>query len=215
MKKLVLSAIALASVCWNASAQITLTASDLGSIGDQVEQAFDTLPPAAIVPGPAGTNQVWNFNNLAQHYVQTMTFSNPNWNANNQDFPGANLAIVDANGGVAYINNSGTSATALGFAGDPAGIGNTISVKNNPAEILMNWPAAYGSNFMQNFRSTAKFYYGQDPGTGFTVDSVRLTSNVTKYDTLDAWGSLTTPLATYNALVLKSSGDNSTRSIFM
>jgi hypothetical protein len=199
IKKLLTTSFAIAA-CFTANAQITLTSADLGSIGDQVQQAVDTLPASTLSPGSAGTNQTWNFSGLAQHIVETVTFSNPNWNANSQDFPNANLAVVDPSGGVAYMNNSATSATALGFSGDLTGSGNPISAHNNPPELLMNWPATYGSNFTQNFRTTATFYYGQDPGIGFTVDSVRYTQNVTKYDSIDAWGSITTPLSTYNVL---------------
>lgn len=181
---------------------ITLTSIDIAYVGKEIKQAMDSVPAATIVPGPAGTNQTWNFSNMAQHTVDTMVFTNPNWTAAAGDFPSATVAVVDGNGTTVYINNSFTSATMLGVYTDP-GTGNYVAIKTNPAEVMMNWPATYGSNFSQNFVSQATFYYGQDPGIGITIDSIRLKQTVHKIDTIDAWGSVTTPLGTYDALRVK------------
>jgi hypothetical protein len=90
----------------------------------------------------------------------------------------------------------------LGYYGDP-GTGSPVAFKSTPPEVMINWPSTYGSNFSQNYNTEATFYYGQDPGIGFTIDSIRFKQTVTKIDSVDAWGSLTTPLGTYNSVRVK------------
>lgn len=202
MKRTLLTAACIASA-FCASAQITLTASDLGYVGLQIQQAHDTLPPTGIMPGPSGTGQTWNFGNVSQDFVDTLTFSNPAWTANGADFPSATVCIIDGSGANAYVINTSSGATAVGFAADLLGTGTPVSATNTPPEILMNWPTTFGSDFMQTFVTHAQFYYGQDPGVGFTIDSVRVNSTVTKIDSMNASGSLTTPLGTFNTLRVK------------
>ena len=205
MKKTLLSIMAVSALGiagTKAQSPITLTSVDLAYVGKEIKQASDTIPDASITPGTAGTNQTWSFGLLAQHTVDTLVFTNPNWTAAGNDFPGSTVAVQDANGAYIYINNSFAGATVLGFSAD-IGTGNPVSIKSTPPEIMMNWPSSYNSNFSQNFESKATFYYGQDPGIGFTVDSVRIKQTVTKIDSIDAWGSVTTPLGTYNTLRVK------------
>lgn len=203
MKKIIFSVIALGlSAAAMAQNPITLTSVDIAYIGKEVKQATDSMPAATIVPGAAGTNLTWNFSNMAQHTVDTLVFTNPNWTAAASDFPSATVAVSESSGSTVYINNSFTSATILGIYTDP-GLGTPVPIKTTPPEILMNWPATYGSNFSQNFENKSTFYYGQDPGIGFTIDSVRLKQTVTKIDSIDAWGSMTTPLGTYDVLRVK------------
>jgi hypothetical protein len=82
MKRSILSIMAVAALGItgaNAQSAITLNTTDLAYIGKVVKQASDTMPGSSIVPGPAGTNQTWNFSALMQHSVDTLTFTNPNW----------------------------------------------------------------------------------------------------------------------------------------
>jgi hypothetical protein len=203
MKKRLLSAVTILCLGTASSyGQISLNQYDMGTIGLQIQQAHDTLPPAGTMPGPKGANQTWNFAGISQDFVDTVTFTNPSWTPNGSNFPTANLAIL-AGGAVIYITNTSTSATSPGVAADFTGSGNMVSAKNTPPEVFMNWPATYGNNFQQTLRRTAKFYYGQDPGIGVTIDSVRLRATVIKTDTLDAWGSVTTPMGTFNSLRVK------------
>lgn len=187
----------------SATAQITVTATDVGSIGDQVQQAVDTLPPTGIMPGPKGANQTWNFNNLSQDYVDVLTFTNPNWTPDASSFPNANLAVETPWGHV-YMNNQVGSATIEGVSGDPFGLGVNMVLKNTPPELMMTWPAMYNNTSSSAFVTSGTFFVGYtDPSTGAYIDSAKVVSHVTKLDSIDAWGSLTTPLGTYNVLRVK------------
>jgi hypothetical protein len=203
MKKIVTLITAVVSMGWfSASAQITLTSADLAYIGKQVQEATDTTFTAAtMMPGAAGTNLTWNFSTLGQDVADTLTFTNPNWTPNGADFPGSTVA-VEQDGIHIYFQN-GSGARILGFAGDLIGTGDVISLVNTPGEIVANWPTTYNSNWVNNFRGFTQFYYGQDPGIGFTVDSIRVKRYVMEADTFDAWGSVTTPLGTFNSIRVK------------
>ncbi len=185
------------------SAQISITTSDIATIGKTIFQRNDTMPTVNI--GNSGTSQTWNLSALNNHTQDTMHFVSPVGVPGASSFPTANLVIKmkqqGQNTNVFAVNNS-SSLTALGIqatldiAGNPA----TGVIKNNPAEIITNFPSTYNSNFNNTYVSKGSFYYGYDPGIGFTIDSFKIVSNVTKTVTFDGWGSVTTPLGTYNAL---------------
>ncbi len=185
------------------SAQITITTADISAINTTIRQANDTMSTVAI--GNTGTNQTWDLSGLNTHTEDTMYFLNPTSTPGNSNFPSANLAIkMKQQGGDAFVYAI-NSASSLSFIGTHANIdfnGTPVTVNqfNTPAEILTNFPATYNSTFNNNYTQSAQFYLGVDPGIGFTVDSIRLKSVVSKTSTVDGWGSVTTPLGTFSAL---------------
>ena len=56
--KLLITLTLFAFIVTSAKAQITVTNTDLITIGHQTLEAHDTMPTASIFPGPAGTNQI-------------------------------------------------------------------------------------------------------------------------------------------------------------
>jgi len=186
-----------------ANAQITITSSDVASPLKTVLQRNDTMPTISI--GNSGPAQTWNLSALNTHTTDTMYFTYPSWTTGGAQFPSSNLAIkMKQQGQDAHmfaINNS-SSLTALGYNVnlDLNGTFYNVTVRNTPAEAVMNYPATYNSTFTSNYVSQGSFFFGQDPGIGFTIDSIRLVSTVNKTVTCDGWGSVTTPLGTNNAL---------------
>ena len=185
------------------TAQITITSADITTAGNTLYQNNDTMPTVSI--GNSGTSQTWNLSALNNHLQDTMHFMNPAGLPGASSFPSSNLGIKMKQQGQnvnLFANISSSNLNALGFyatidiAGNPA----SGAIKNNPAEIITNFPATYNTNFNNTYVSKGTLYYGYDPGIGFTIDSVRLVSHVTKTVTFDGWGSVTTPLGTYNAL---------------
>ena len=94
-------------------AQISLTAADIGSVGDQIIE--DGLIWNAAVP-PAGASQNYNFQGMdPENTLDTINFLNPAATPFATNFTAANLAQVGA-GSFTYFNKSSTSFKANGFA---------------------------------------------------------------------------------------------------
>jgi hypothetical protein len=140
---------------------------------------------------------------LNTHTLDTLEFTFASWAPKFSKFPTSNVAAHFFNGDAyAYLINSASSLTILGqsavmdFGGGPS----DIVQKNMPAEILSNFPSTYLTTFTNNFTTDGTFFFGVDPGLGFTIDSVRQKSIVSKKSNVDAWGSITTPLGTFPSL---------------
>lgn len=197
MKKQLL-VLSLAAFAVSANAQVTITSADQAPMLSVFNQARDTTQTQ--VAGGSGPSQTYNYAALLNQQEDSLTFTNPNWTAYGSNYPNSNLCIM-INQGDAYIFAS-QSATILeidGQAADPLGSGIIPLTFSNP-ETQMVFPAAYGSSFGDTAGGTNQFYLGYDPGVGFTVDSVRIHTLITKDVDFDGWGSLTSPLGTFNVL---------------
>lgn len=204
MKKHLLLLTTFVAGAMGMNAQITITTADVVVPNKLIYQSIDTVP--TVSAGSAGTSQTWNMSTLQTMTVDTMNFISPSWTGDVTSFPSANLAIqIGYAPQYGYALNSSTGLTALGnraeidFGGSCGGP-SVIRQYNTPAEILINFPANYSSSFNNNFVSDATFCFGLDPGIGFVVDSARQKSVVSKTNTCDAWGNITTPLGTFATL---------------
>ena len=186
----------------SASAQISITTADVALPGQVVHQASDTLPTISVGTASA-SSQVWNFSSLAQHVHDTLSFMSYA-SVPNSNFTSSNLVIKQgwrANYG--YAINSTSSVEQLGVSGIPYILGYYVPVTQitTPAETLATFPFTYNSTFTNTYRSKAKFHYGHVPaGAPITVDSIRDHSTTKKTVVVDAWGTLTTPIGTYNVI---------------
>ena len=202
MKKSLLIASAFVLGTLGATAQITITTADIAAPIKIIYQANDTLLTNPAIVGSFGISQTWNMSSLASHTVDTLTFMSASW-LPNANFPSSNLIVKQGwqNNYIYATNNAGSftiqgvSATA-DFGGGPM----PINQIDTPSEILMNFPGTYLSSFTSNYVNNTNVYLGFDPGFGFVIDSVRLHSHVKKTSLVDAWGTLTTPLGTFNVL---------------
>lgn len=196
MNKFFFSVIALL-IFAQANAQITFDENDVIISGSTAIQAHDDAP--TVSPGNAGTNQVWDFSSLATSSVDTITAMNPANTPYPSDYPYSDLALLFSNGGnplYFYITNNSSGLFNDGVAGDVSGTGVPLTVNFVPANQLMEFPATYNtafngtSVFDETFASTAF------PG----ADSIRIKSTTTTDAIIDAWGTLTIPTGTYDAL---------------
>ena len=162
-----------------------------------IYQSNDTMPTIAV--GAAGTGQTWNFTAVVAHIFDTSMVI-PYASAPNSAFSTANTVVEQqgAQSFYGYLLNTPSSMTFLGGSGlvDIAGNGNPIQINqiSTPAEVLFNFPTVYNSTFTNNYETNAKFYIGQTI-QGITIDSIHQKSEIQKTFLVDAWGSLTTPLA--------------------
>lgn len=201
MKKSLLIVSALIMSALGSIAQITITTTDVASPIKIIYQSNDTMP--TISEGSFGTSQTWNMSMLNTHTTDTMTFISYGW-VPDAFFSTSNLVMKQGwQNNYSYLRNTASGLTALGSKGttDFGGGPSTIRQINTPAENLMNFPGTYLTAYTNNYKATTPaFYFGIDPGIGFVVDSVRQNSEVKKNVLVDAWGSLTTPLGTFNVL---------------
>jgi hypothetical protein len=190
-KSLLLFAVSLSSLAFS---QITLNMGDIANIGFSIRQANDTLP--TVTPGPSGASQTWNFTNLNNHYMDTLLFTNPNWTPYGGSFPGSNLCLMFGTSGFyAYLRNNSNSLEILGQAGD-FGFGPMV-IDLNPDELILPYPFTYNGTYNNTSKYSVQFPFPQPP-----MDSLRVKNTTIKSGNADAWGTVTTPLAS-NVQVLR------------
>jgi len=194
MKTKLLTFISISTIsCVNLNAQITVNNYNVAAIGDMIKQANDSLPAASIVAGAPGTNLTWNFSALHDHTTDTLVFEVPGWPPYANPFPSANLAAVQGGVNEIFLSNTSTGLLSLGAIGM---FGTAqVTETNTPASMMAKWPSTYGTNYTNNYITTAKFAYA---GTGY--DSIKIKNTFKGTSNVDAWGSMQTPLGTFPAI---------------
>jgi hypothetical protein len=200
-------------VVLGANAQITIDNTDMPAANDTFRYSIDNTI-TGINPALTGANYTWNFssqlvaeNQRVDEYVSVTStplayqlFFN-----NNVLYPNhkASYALVgrDVNAGVVsiqkvfnYYKNSSTEYSWVGYGAEINSI--PSSVRNLPVDINYSFPLNFGNTISGNSSNGLSVpglgYYGQD---------------ITRNDTVDGWGSLTTPFGTFNCLRIKSTLD--------
>ncbi len=195
-------------------AQITITSADMPVVGTTFVTAHDTTSSTlkTTTPGAKGASAVWNYSTLTNTYSTSDVFVNPANTPYASSFSGATLAdSVFGTIGYNYLNVSGTAFSIVGS--EQSIQGNMVAIKFNPPITEVKLPAHYGD--INSGQSTAVI-----PAFAYTIvvfDSVKGNVNVTYTDTIDAYGTLTTPLwggTVYNVLRQKHY-ENDIDSIFV
>ena len=204
--KIKLFTIALALVSMNMSAQITVLDTDLMSIGDVIYQAYDDAPASSISVGNAGPNQTWDFSALQEMEIETIEVVSPVGTLYGSMYPNANLCI-DIDNGLMYLDKSSSGVVMVGFADLPV---------NNVMMIPL--PLTFGLTYQDGPNTITDSVFVNAgvlniPNTFITsistnplhdqIDSLKLKVVLTKDFNVDAWGSVTIPLGSYDALRLK------------
>lgn len=193
MKKYILG-LALLAGAGNLAAQITISQWDLVSVGSHLYQAQDTMP--AVGPGSAGPNQTWVMTNLDTATLSEMVFTNPSWTPEGQAFPNSNLE-VDVNNGDTYIFLD-KNANALEIDGVYRDFGfGPMTIENDDPEVLVQLIL----NYQDTYSDVAILDERTDGASaGLPVDSARLKQHHDRTYVADAWGTLTTPVGTFDVL---------------
>lgn len=174
------------------SAQITVNQTDMPSAGVTVVSNYDLSP--IVTPGSAGAGITWNFSALKTSSSQTTTFVNASSTPYSSFFPLANLAdsIYDTAGYTYFSSTTG----AFSIAGRTQISGYTLNAVFNPVMEEIGFPANYQNNIGDTSRIiTQKIAFHSPP-----IDSIQAHIQITYADTLDAWGTITTPSGSYSAL---------------
>ncbi|RLD46582.1 MAG: hypothetical protein DRI88_07345 [Bacteroidetes bacterium] len=182
MKKMYILFIALLST-GTLFSQYTITYSgNCPQIGDAIHQTYFNHP---VDPGPAGANQTWDFSTLMESENGIYQAVDPDGTPFSNDFPESNIAYTYSSSEDVYTygQNSPSEALNNGVGFDEADM--TVIHYSDPA-TLMIYPFSYTGTFTDT-------YYGE-----YTISGLLTHERGTINAVADAWGSITTPLQSYN-----------------
>ena len=197
MKKTLLSALMLSAFgIFTANAQITITGTNIASIGDNVEQAHDTLPVTFSIGG-AGPSQNWDFSQVDEDVLDTLKFRAPAGLPGASDFPNSNMVIVEPpiDSSWTYLVKNSTGLFIEGVAQYNNTNLNTIPF----AATIITFPSTMGTTFAGNWTGILG---GFDVSalTVLGLDSLRITRGSITNSDIDAWGNVMTPMGTFASL---------------
>ena len=183
-------------LCADLNAQITIVSTDMPVIGDVLTRYVDTIPSAG--QGSAGAAQTWDFSGASPDQTQVNYVVDPSTTPFAASFPGSNLAMTNDSATFLYFNNGPSMMTLDGTGGDP-GIGIVITAVFTPPLTYNQFPRQYGNSFSDTygFETIAD-------GSAFGVYQVRVRHHGTVIDSTDGYGSITTPIGTYDCLRVKN-----------
>jgi hypothetical protein len=172
-------------ICAFSFAQITLNQSNMPTIGKVAIENVDTLF-TGITPGSAGINQTWNFSTLANHSQDTSVFATPSSLTGYSSFPTSNIGVASTGSQNLFGNSGSTSFDILGIYAD-MGFG-PMAIALTPFKRMFSFPATYLTTYTGNYGLNLQFAYPSPP-----IDSAKMVSSVDYTNTIDAWGTITTP----------------------
>jgi len=193
--------IALAFISVNALAQITVTDSDIVSIGDIVYQAVDSLPSNSINAGNSGANQTWDFSSLQEMEVDIIEVISPVGTPYENIHPDANMC-VEIDNELMYLDKSSTGLEMVGYGDIPLNM------------LMIPLPLVYGLSQQSGPNTNMQVF----PNFGIPdslaplislnpaydqLDSIKINAVITSEFNVDAWGNVTIPLGNFDALRLK------------
>lgn len=208
MKKLLLTAFSF-TVAFVANSQITITQSNMPSIGKTFINANDTGAVKTFISvGPAGASQTWNLSSMVNEMKDTALFTNPNWVSCAGSFAGATHANVESSGSVGFFNVSSTKLEIIGFCQD-TGAG-FMPIPINPSWTFLTFPTTYLTAFTDDAKIKFYSYFGQSG-----IDSVRYEQTISTSSNIDGWGTVTTPAFSNVNCLRQKSTEVRTDSIFV
>ncbi|MCB0764131.1 MAG: hypothetical protein R2815_12135 [Flavobacteriales bacterium] len=198
---------ALVATALNTSAQITFEFEDFPVAGDVIERYRDTL--ITFGPGGGGTGQTWDFSDADPMETIITTVSTPASTPYAAAFASSDLAMTTDGTSFLFFNAGPGTVIATGAAGDFLDDGQLLTVPFAPTLTGHQFPRVYGDHFTDTYALAV-----DANGAAFGVNMVRLHHRGEVHDTTDAYGEITTPIGTYDALRVRST-EYSTDSIWI
>lgn len=188
MKSIFLAACAAAAFACTVNAQITIQASDFPSLGAIATHHIDTSVINSV-PGTAGASQTWNFGQANSHFTEQFHVVElpAEWGG---DFPSATQAIllVGSNDYSVYsLQNNGYRFHGT-YAQDTA-------VLTSLPLLQYPFPLSFNDNFSDSANSVSEY--------GIPAAIIRTKTKTKLHKQVDGWGTLTTPMGTFQALRVK------------
>lgn len=214
MKKLYIILAFVASTVW-LHAQITVTNASFPAAGDTLKYATDLSPEGVTITSPGGP-ATWDFSVIVPNVKTEIVFKSASEGNPLADFPTADL--VSTNGGAqgeTYYDVSANTFANLGFYGaDPTGGGlpiqssfqfsPSVPERRAPLNFIDNFLAETSLNIALPIDSALGAILAQLGVPAGLADSLRVRVTASRYELVDAYGSLTIPGGTYDVLREKS-----------
>lgn len=188
-----------ALICgFTASAQITVNYWDFLGPAEVVLMGLDEEP--SIMHTPAGPNQTWDYGELNDYGSDSIAFAPAQWFDGHINFPEANYGSESEEGNI-FLRKSSEGFDLMGLYGDLFETGENMAVKFNPYQRQIAFPMTYE----QNWQNSSSFSFTIDDLSDFDeigdlADSIVITITSHRTGNVDAWGTVNTPLGSFDAL---------------
>jgi PKD repeat protein len=185
-------------------AQITITSSDMPVAGDTIRFSLSASSVSSALLNQTGANQTWNFSFLTPNnqdiaayrtptsinFAYLLSFGSSSYGKKDAD---QNIGIVAASDVYLFYKNSSSSFVTDGrgftVSGSPLPLSQTYTGK----DVLYKFPLSFGNSDTNSYSSSE-------------VNAVvaQVSSSGRRINTVDGWGSITTPYGTFNCIRVKS-----------
>lgn len=207
MKKVLLSLTFMGLVAMSIQAQITVTNSIFPNAGDVLKtRRANSYGGGQLFITPAGAGQTWDYSAFVGGVLDAHTVAAASMGSAFASFPDADIILPDETlGGDSYVKVAGNEMQVIGFSGDLFGLlGSSTSVGFDNPQTILRTPLNYQDNYVDSssfvsvglvadFPVLANIVDSLLAGTGFTVDSIRVTFDAITYVEVDAWGTMIVP----------------------
>ena len=201
-------------------AQITVTNAVFPAAGDTLKTAVD-LAPNGISITAAGGPFAWDFSSLTPDLNQATMFQPASNGSVFASFPTADLVSISQGGAETYYSISANSFNNLGFSGtDPTGgLPIQTEFKFDPPVPELRAPLNFIDNYIAESSLDVAFSLDAIPGNILDslgipttlVDSIRIKAIASRFELVDAYGSLAIPGGSYDVLREKRTEYRDTR----
>ncbi|MEM9022562.1 MAG: T9SS type A sorting domain-containing protein [Bacteroidota bacterium] len=205
MRKQLLITLSVVASAVAASAQVTIDGSTIAPLNSLAVEGRDNSPAGNLVPGPAGSNQTWNLSGLVESQRDSTLIVDPETLPFNGFFPTANRGLVNVSDDSTWLfmDRSANALLVLGAAGLEAN-GDTVALGFDVP--LITFPSTMGTTYSESGDPIVLVTLdalGLDPdgaGPHPALDSIRVLANRATDSEMDGWGTLQTPLGTFNVV---------------
>ena len=193
---------------FNVFSQITVTDTDVASIGDVIYQGIDIAPSSNIQVGNSGPNQLWDFSSLQAVNYSIMNVISPNGTPYASSYPNANICIED-DGEYTYIHKSNTGIDMLGIEDSvfqqgvlllPLPLSYGIAITDGPTLVIDSVVSGNLDLLLATQGLSAFLLTG---GVAHTADTLQIQGELTTDFDVDAYGQIVIPMGTFDCLRLK------------
>jgi PKD repeat protein len=190
--------------CSISNAQITISSSDMPVAGDTVRYSISSSVVSSTLLNQTGTNQTWDFSFLTPtnqdiaafktassiNITYLLTFGSSSYGKYDGDMT---VGIVQANDVYTFYKNSSGSFAADGrgfsVSASPLPLTQTYTGK----DVIYKFPLNYGNADTNSYSSSEA-----------NAIVAQVASSGRRINTVDGWGSITTPYGTFNCIRIKS-----------
>lgn len=201
----------LCACCGRAGAQTTITAASFPKASDTLYYAIDAAPAATInAITPPGGNQTWDFSSLKPTQREFVVYFSVNKGVHKDKFPGADLVTISSIGAETYFNVTSTKMENMGIVTNGIGPITALTVtRYQPALVERRAPVNFFDINQQSTNISLPFSAQDLPqallaNLPVKPDSIRIRSNIQRFEVVDAWGNCVIPGGTYPVLRSKS-----------